>query len=101
MRTFAEQDALYAQGRTAPGKIVTNAKGGQSYHNYGLAIDVVEIKSGQAIWNTNWSEISKIGIRNGFEWGGNFKGFIDKPHFQMTLGYSIPELLNLHPAGKW
>src|ERR1043165_556102 len=39
LRTFEEQNALYAQGRTKPGQIVTNAKGGQSYHNYGLAID--------------------------------------------------------------
>jgi len=101
LRTFAEQDDLYAKGRTAPGKIVTNAKGGQSYHNYGLAVDVVEIRNGQAIWDKNWSTISKIGIRNGFEWGGNFKSIPDNPHFQMTLGYSIPELLNLHNAGKW
>jgi len=101
LRTFAEQDALYAKGRTVPGKIVTNAKGGQSYHNYGLAFDVVEIKNGQAIWNTNWSAISKIGIRNGFEWGGDFKSISDKPHFQMTLGYSIPELLTLYNSGKW
>ena len=41
LRTFAEQDALYAQGRTKGGLKVTNAKGGQSYHNYGLAIDIV------------------------------------------------------------
>lgn len=51
-RTIAQQNALYAQGRTAPGRIVTNAKGGESYHNYGLAIDVIEIKNGK----TNWKE---------------------------------------------
>ena len=44
LRTFAEQDALYAQGRTKPGKIVTNAKGSQSYHCYGLAVDIVLLK---------------------------------------------------------
>jgi hypothetical protein len=101
LRTFEEQDALYTQGRTVPGKIVTNAKGGQSYHNYGLAIDVAEIKDSEAIWNTNWHSISEIGISHGFEWGGNFKSFTDKSHFQMTLGYSIPELLKLYNEGKW
>jgi peptidoglycan LD-endopeptidase CwlK len=101
LRTFEEQDALYAQGRTATGTIVTNAKGGQSYHNYGLAIDVVEIKDGKAIWDTSWPRISEIGISHGFEWGGNFKSFPDKPHFQMTLGYSITELLKLYNEGKW
>jgi RHS repeat-associated protein len=101
LRTFAEQDALYAIGRTAPGFIVTNAKGGQSYHNYGLALDVVEIRNGKAIWNTNWSGISRIGINNGFEWGGNFRSISDKPHFQMTFGYSISDLLNLYNTGQW
>ena len=100
-RTWDEQDALYEQGRTLPGKIITNAKGGYSYHNYGLAIDVVEIRNKEAIWDTNWLGIGKIGIENGFEWGGNFESFIDKPHFQMTLGYSISDLLKLHKAGKW
>src|SRR4051812_45095106 len=41
LRTWKEQDALYEQGRTKPGKIVTKAKGGQSYHNFGLAVDIV------------------------------------------------------------
>lgn len=44
IRTFAEQEALYAQGRTKPGKVVTNAKAGMSYHNYGLAVDIVLLK---------------------------------------------------------
>ena len=52
-RTFAEQDALYAQGRTKPGAKVTNAKGGQSIHNYGLAVDIVLIIDGKiASWDT-------------------------------------------------
>jgi len=101
LRTFAEQNALYAKGRTAPGSIVTNAQGGQSYHNYGLAIDVVEINNGRANWNTNWSAISEIGIRNGFEWGGNFRSISDNPHFQMTFGYSTTDLLNLYNSGQW
>ena len=60
LRTFKEQDDLYSQGRTRPGKIVTNAKGGDSYHNYGLAIDIVLLvdRDGNgtfesASWETN------------------------------------------------
>lgn len=86
LRTVAEQDALYAKGN------VTKARGGQSYHNYGLAIDVVEIKNGQAIWNCDWPKISAVGKRFGFEWGGDWKNFVDKPHFQMTFGKSVRQL---------
>ena len=80
-RTFAEQNVLYAQGRTSPGVIVTNAKGGESYHNYKRAIDVVEIREGKAIWDTKWHEIASIGIKHGFTWGGHWNT-PDKPHFQ-------------------
>lgn len=115
-RTFAEQDALYAQGRTKPGKIVTNAKGGQSYHNYGLAIDIALLvdKDGNgtfesASWDTktdfdgdrksDWQEIVAIFKRYGWEWGGDWK-FVDAPHFQKKLGKSIMELQALHKNNK-
>ena len=92
LRTNAEQDSLYAQGRTKPGLVVTGAKAGESYHNYGLAIDVVEItNSGNVNYSTNWSAIEKIGINNGFSWGGNWPK-PDRPHFQMNLGLSINQL---------
>ena len=94
-RSIATQNALYAQGRTAHGKIVTNARGGSSYHNYGLAIDVVEIRNNGSInWNPDWEAIGAIGVSNGFEWGGNWTTIIDKPHFQMTFGLSINDLRN-------
>ena len=116
LRTFAEQDALYAQGRTKAGVKVTNAKGGQSYHNYGLAIDIVLLvdkdKNGTfetASWDiktdfdgdgkADWMEIVNIFKRYGFEWGGDWK-FNDAPHFQKTLGNSINELLTLHTNNK-
>lgn len=90
--SFAEQDAIYAQGRTKPGKIVTNARGGDSFHNYGLAFDVVEIVNGTANWNTRWKEIAEIGLQLGLEWGGNFKSLSDKPHFQKSFGLTVKQL---------
>lgn len=96
-RSFAEQNRLYAQGRTTPGNIVTNARGGQSLHNYGLAVDVVPIgANGQPNWNvpnSTWQKIGAAGVRQGLEWGGNWTSFVDRPHFQMTAGRSISSLL--------
>ena len=92
LRTFAEQDALYQQGRTKPGKKVTNAKAGQSIHNYGFAVDIVLIIDRKtASWDTkkdwdndqiaDWYECVKIFAKHGWEWGGNWKTFKDLPHF--------------------
>ena len=109
LRTFAEQDALFAQKPK-----VTNAKGGQSYHNYGLAIDIVLLKDKDgngtfetASWETNvdfdgdgvsdWMEVVKIFKMFGWEAGIDWK-FRDAPHFQKTLGYSIKKLQELHTA---
>lgn len=106
LRTNAEQDALYNQKPK-----VTNAKGGESYHNYGLAIDIVLIidKDGNgsfetAAWDvksdfdgdgqSDWLEVVNIFKRYGWEWGGDWK-FYDAPHFQKTLGYTIMNLQGL------
>lgn len=91
-RSIAQQDALYNQGRTTPGKIVTNAKGGQSYHNYGLAFDVVIMQNGRAVWDRIPNDIGALGVSYGFEWGGNWRTFKDYPHFQMTFGQSVLDL---------
>ena len=100
LRTWSEQSKLYNQGRTTPGKIVTNAKAGESYHNYGLAFDVVEIKNGQPIWNNpKWLAIGALGKRLGFEWGGDWK-FKDKPHFQKRFGRHHSQLAALYNSGK-
>lgn len=96
LRTIEEQDALYAQGRTAPGKIVTNAKGSSSYHNYGLAIDIVEIVNGGANWNFDFAKLLSIAKKYGLEWGGLFKSIVDKPHYQITFGYSTSTLKSKH-----
>jgi len=98
LRTFAEQDALYAQGRTKKGKIVTNARGGQSFHNFGLAIDVCEIRDGKAIWDCDWARIAPVAKRLGWEWGGDWKSFPDRPHFQKVFGRSTAQLRELHAA---
>ena len=98
LRTYSEQDALYAQGRTTSGNRVTNARGGQSYHNFGLAIDIVEINGRQANWNGPWEEFARIGQSMGWEWGGNFSSIVDKPHFQMTYGLSTAQLRQLYNA---
>lgn len=94
LRTIAEQNTLYDQGRTTPGNKVTNAKGGQSFHNYGLAVDVVLIKNGEAVWSPVSKDVVDIGTSLGFEWGGNWKSFKDYPHFQMTFGKTIKQLQN-------
>lgn len=100
-RSWAEQRSLYNQGRTAKGKIITNAQAGQSYHNYGLAIDVVEIKNGKAIWNNpNWNRIAELGKSIGFEWGGDWRSIKDKPHFQMSFGKHHTELAQLYKTGQ-
>ena len=87
-RTFSEQDHLYAQGRTAPGNIVTHAKGGQSYHCFGLAIDIVpihdEVVNGKADWNWNFSKFAPIAKKYGFTWGHAWN---DNDHFELDFGH--------------
>ncbi|WP_282080871.1 M15 family metallopeptidase [Aquimarina algiphila] len=92
IRTFKEQDDLYAQGRTKPGKIVTNAKAGESYHNYGLAVDVVPMINGNPNYKDDYIKIAQIGKSLGFTWGGDFTSINDKPHFHDTFGNSIADL---------
>ena len=106
LRDFAEQQTIYDQGRTPESiargeKIVTNAKPGQSFHNYGLGFDVVEIKDGVGLWeNTNWAKIGSIGKSFGFEWGGDWTSFKDLPHFQYPKNTSVATLLAQYNAGK-
>ncbi len=97
LRSFDEQQTLYDKGRITAGKIVTNAKPGSSFHNYGLAFDVVEIKNKKALWSgPNWEKIAEVFKRHGFEWGGDWTSFKDKPHFQMPFGKTTSQLLALH-----
>jgi len=112
LRTFKEQTDLYAQGRTVPGKKVTNAQAGKSFHNYGLAIDICLIIDGkEASWDTikdhdadqvsDWMEVVRIFKSYGWEWGGDWARFPDKPHFQKTMGKTIDDLLHRHRTGQF
>lgn len=83
-RTEERQNQLYAQGRTTPGKIVTNAKGGRSWHNYGLAIDVALYDDKRWSWDFKPSEIAKYFESDNLIWGGTFKNF-DGPHYEWKL----------------
>ncbi|CAB5187476.1 Peptidase M15B, partial [uncultured Caudovirales phage] len=73
-RSNEEQAALYAQGRTKPGAIVTNARPGDSYHNWRCAFDVVPLRNGKPVWSTSgpdgdlWRKIGEMGEAVGLEW---------------------------------
>ena len=114
LRTHAQQDALYAQGRTAPGPVVTWVKGGGSYHNYGMAVDIVILmdRDGNGTFETaswdvakdwdadgtpDWKEIVAVFERYEWQWGVfNRRGKrIDLPHFQRTLGYTTRQLAQM------
>lgn len=93
-RDGESQNYLYAQGRTRPGKVVTNARAGQSWHNYKLAFDVVPIVGGKAMWNDlrTFKRLGEIGKSVGLEWAGDWKSFKEYPHFQWTGGLSLAQL---------
>lgn len=103
-RTYAQQDALYAKGRTASGSVVTNARGGQSNHNFALAVDVfplwedgklhMDVKSDQKNIKI-LKKIAPIGKGIGLEWGGDWKSIIDNPHFQLKTGKTMAQLREL------
>jgi D-alanyl-D-alanine dipeptidase len=100
LRTFAEQDELFKQGRTKPGQVVTKARGGQSNHNYGLAVDVCPFVNGKPQWDDNkgFIRIGAEATKQGLDWGGNWKKFIDKPHVQIG-GLTVAQCLALFKSG--
>lgn len=92
-RTFAHQDQLYAQGRTEPGQRVTGARGGQSWHNYGLGADVVfSTPQGQPSWpeNGNWTRYGEIAEDQGLTWGGRWRS-PDRPHVEYHPGFGASD----------
>jgi peptidoglycan L-alanyl-D-glutamate endopeptidase CwlK len=102
-RSMETQAALYAQGRTAPGRIVTRARPGYSYHNFGMAIDVVptellalprwgDAPAHQARTDDLWNTVGAIGKAIGFRWGGDFSRLKDRPHFEWSGGLTLAQL---------
>lgn len=114
LRTFEDQDELYAQGRTKPGKIVTNARAGDSLHNYGLAVDYVldgQIEKPGIQWSwdiradlnadhrNDWLQMAEIAVSCGLEAGYFWKRFPDAPHVQNTYGLTLAEIKEIYRAG--
>jgi peptidoglycan L-alanyl-D-glutamate endopeptidase CwlK len=102
-RSNEEQAALYAQGRTKPGAIVTNARPGDSYHNWRCAFDVVPLRNGKPVWGTSgpdgdlWRKIGEMGEAVGLEWAGRWTGKLrEMAHFQYTGGLTLADF----KAGK-
>ena len=97
LRTHEEQDALYRRGREASGDIVTNARAGYAFHNYGVAFDARPLVDGKKpegeVRVALAKKIGRIGMDLGLEWGGTWESFPDLPHFQYTAGYSIGDFL--------
>ncbi len=89
LRTYAEQDELYAQGRTKPGSIVTKAKGGFSNHNFGIAFDIGVFEGQKYLPDSDkYKAVGVLGTDLGLEWGGNWKTIVDQPHYQLRPAWA-------------
>lgn len=108
LRTYAEQNALYAKGRTEPGPKVTNAKGGYSNHNFGIAFDIGVFEGNKYLPDSpKYKAVGALGVDLGLEWGGNWKTIVDQPHYQLRPAWAkelpekqmLAELRNRHDSG--
>ena len=88
-RSFKSQDFLYSLGRNQSGDKVTNARGGYSWHNFGLAMDYKFEVDGEETWDGPWDKFGSIARECGLEWGGDWKTFLDRTHVQWTKGTSL------------
>jgi peptidoglycan L-alanyl-D-glutamate endopeptidase CwlK len=101
-RSYAEQTALYAQGRTTPGPIVTDAPAGYSNHNFGIAFDVGIFQHGEYLADSPlYAQVGALGRSQGLEWGGDFSSFRDEPHFQLPYPGTLAKARALVAAGMW
>ncbi|MEN9904712.1 MAG: hypothetical protein RLZZ555_1277 [Pseudomonadota bacterium] len=88
-RSYAEQDELYAQGRSKPGPIVTRARGGHSNHNFGIAFDIGVFEGRRYLDESpKYQAVGVLGAEIGLEWGGNWKDLVDQPHFQLRPAWA-------------
>jgi peptidoglycan L-alanyl-D-glutamate endopeptidase CwlK len=92
-RDTESQNALYAQGRTLPGNKVTNAKGGQSFHNWKVAFDFCPIVNGKAMWSDTalFTKCGEIAESVGLEWAGRWVKFKELAHCQYTNGLTLAD----------
>jgi peptidoglycan L-alanyl-D-glutamate endopeptidase CwlK len=103
-RTYAEQNALYKQGRFGnKGPIVTKARGGQSNHNFGIAWDIGLFRNGAYLDESPlYGTAGPIVLAStlGVEWGGNWKTIVDQPHYQLLTHLAISEVEQRFEAGQ-
>ncbi len=93
LRDNEYQELLYAKGRTTQGQIVTNARGGESFHNYGLAFDICKNVVGHEYDDASFfKKVGEIWTEMGGMWGGNFDTFVDTPHFEFSGELEIKDL---------
>jgi peptidoglycan L-alanyl-D-glutamate endopeptidase CwlK len=109
LRTYDEQNALYEQGRSKPGSIVTNARGGFSNHNFGIAFDIGVFEGSKYLDESpKYKAVGAIGLELGLEWGGNWKTIQDEPHYQLRPDWAsdlsekemLAELRSRKASGK-
>lgn len=104
VRSLKESLAIYNQGRTTPGEIVTWALPGHSWHNYAMAFDFAMVTNGKDDESVgpNWLKVVAIMAKHGWTWGGNFpKGETDNPHFEKKCGYTTSQMLAKYNAGDF
>jgi len=101
-RTYAEQNALFRIGRFGDTRSkVTNARGGQSNHNFGIAWDIGVFENGQYMTaSAPYRKASQAGLFDGLEWGGNWISFQDLPHYQLPTGLSLSQVRAKFEAGE-
>jgi len=104
-RSYAEQDALYKQGRYGnPGPRVTNARGGQSNHNFAIAWDIGIFEQGHYRGDSPlYDQAADVAVNSGItglEWGGTWKSIVDKPHYQLATGLTVTEMRQRFEKGE-
>lgn len=108
-RTYAEQEALHAKGRTLPGPVVTNARGGHSNHNFGIAVDLGVFRGGDYLDERDPKTAERVhravadavgAERLPLEWGGVWTSLVDLPHWEYATGLSIAQKRALVAKGK-
>ena len=101
-RAWAEQDALFAKGRTTEGPKVTNARGGQSNHNYQIAVDIGLFENDKYLpESVHYKKMGPLGEALGLEWGGSWKTIKDEPHYQIKTNKRISVLRELVRTDGW